>query len=336
MYIAGTEITITWIIPPSVDPLNAIDYDIRFFPADLNETYTDGAIVNYIYPSEFYSGSIQYVFTPLYVGLYQVYLTTGTADSYQVLDRKTFWCFEGAPQVEPSLDAISPGSTSGPLWVAPIIPIFPNTFMLQGVSTRYAWASGDASQHPSTKPYECIWAGRARWQSNDGPGTNQTMFGKWNPIGFDQSFMFVIGTSALQFYCQNGFATTSTQLPPFLDDERGWVKVTIDVTAQESYFYYSYDGQVWTQFGAQGILSGSYAYPDSLGSLGVPLTVGGLQTYEDWVPSETYYAKMQYTDLSVVHFEFDCEGYAGQSSFGPDPQGDTWNMNGGATLVLAP
>jgi len=227
MYIAGTEITISWIIPPSVSPLAATDYDIRFFPADLNETYTDGAIVNYVYPSEFYSGSIQYVFTPLYVGLYQVYLTTGTADSYQVLDRKTFWCFEGAPQVEPSLDAISPGSTSGPLWVAPIIPIFPSTYMLCGAQNYEAHTPNNAAHMP-TQAYEYIWGGRSKWQT----GTRREVFiDKWNAAGVEQSFIFYLHEDRrLRFIHQFNSRIESTVVMPMADDELVYVKGRVNVT----------------------------------------------------------------------------------------------------------
>ncbi len=113
MYIVGNEITITWVIAPTDSPLTAEDYDIRFVPSSLDGTYTDDAILTYVAPSALYAGSFTYLFTPNHVGRYQIYLTTGTAASHQVLNKKDFWVFKDAPSSVPSIVVYGPGSYPG-------------------------------------------------------------------------------------------------------------------------------------------------------------------------------------------------------------------------------
>jgi len=93
MYIAGNEITITWILAPTDTPLAATDYDIRFVPSGLDGTYTDAAIVNYVAPTALFAGSIQYLWTPAQPGHYQIFLTCGVAAAYTIKDKKDFWVF---------------------------------------------------------------------------------------------------------------------------------------------------------------------------------------------------------------------------------------------------
>jgi hypothetical protein len=77
MYILGNEITVSWVLAPTDSPLLASDYDISFVPSTLDGTYTDDGIINYVAPSEFYSGCLQYKFTPIADGHYRLALTTG-------------------------------------------------------------------------------------------------------------------------------------------------------------------------------------------------------------------------------------------------------------------
>ena len=110
MYIVTNEITITWVIAPTSSPLAASDYDIKIIPSDLNGTYTDAAIINYAPPDAIYAGNFQYKFTPTSPGLFQVFLTTGTAASYQILNRKDFWIFCASPTVAGSTIAVGASS----------------------------------------------------------------------------------------------------------------------------------------------------------------------------------------------------------------------------------
>jgi hypothetical protein len=122
MYIAGTEITITWVLPPTDTPFQyATSYDIRFVPSNLDGTYLDGVIddpvlVNYVRPTAGYPGSMQWLFTPLYIGLYQVYLTVGDDDDYDILDKKTFWAFADAPVSVASTEALGISKIAGSIY----------------------------------------------------------------------------------------------------------------------------------------------------------------------------------------------------------------------------
>ena len=97
MYLVGNEITITWILAPTDTPLVAADYDIRFVGSNLDATYTDAAVSNYIAPTINFAGSITYAFTPASSGHYKVLLTYGADTAYLVLDEKNFWVFGTAP-----------------------------------------------------------------------------------------------------------------------------------------------------------------------------------------------------------------------------------------------
>lgn len=114
MFIVNNEITITWVIAPTASPLAESAYDIKFSPSDLDGTYTDAAIINYVAPTAEFAGSIQYKFTPDKAGRYKIYLTTGTAASYVVLDKKNFWVFCAALTTAPSTEVLG---------LAPIVPV---------------------------------------------------------------------------------------------------------------------------------------------------------------------------------------------------------------------
>lgn len=92
-FIAGNEITITWVIEPTATPLLASDYDIRYVPSGLDGTYTNDDIINYKAPTAAYPGNLQHKFTPAQPGHYQIFLTCGVAAAYLVLDKKDFWVF---------------------------------------------------------------------------------------------------------------------------------------------------------------------------------------------------------------------------------------------------
>lgn len=97
MYLTNNEITVKWIIPPTDTPLLASDYDISIVLSSLAGTYTDGGIVNYSAPGVNFSGTLEYLFTPLAIGRYRLVLSTGTGASYTIIDEKDFWVFENAP-----------------------------------------------------------------------------------------------------------------------------------------------------------------------------------------------------------------------------------------------
>ncbi|MEE8599384.1 MAG: hypothetical protein V3S69_07775, partial [Dehalococcoidales bacterium] len=97
MYIVNTALKIRWLLAPTGSPLTSSDYDIRLVPPSLSGTYTDDGIINFTAPSATHSGVLEYDFTPLFPGLWKVFLTTGTGASYQVLEEETFWLFETAP-----------------------------------------------------------------------------------------------------------------------------------------------------------------------------------------------------------------------------------------------
>lgn len=106
IYLVNNEITITWVLEPTDTPLSAGDYDIEYTPSDLEASYTDGAIINYVAPTEFSAGSIQYAFTPTIPGRHKVNLTYGVGTAFLVLDEKNFWVFLSAPTTASSDDVI--------------------------------------------------------------------------------------------------------------------------------------------------------------------------------------------------------------------------------------
>lgn len=115
MYIVGNEITISWVLPPTGSPLTQADYDIKIIPSDLNGTYTDAAVTGFVAPSAGYAGSITYAFTPISTGRYMLWLTTGAAASYTILDEKDFWVFLEAPvstACDKAIGVISRGGVS--------------------------------------------------------------------------------------------------------------------------------------------------------------------------------------------------------------------------------
>ena len=127
MYIAGNEITVTWVLAPTDTPLSASDYDIKVIPSDLNGTYTDAGIINYVAPSEFFSGSMTYSFTPLTVNRFQLWLTTGTGASYTILDEKNFWVFGASPTSVACTRALGALSRPGAYADAPPLNITKST-----------------------------------------------------------------------------------------------------------------------------------------------------------------------------------------------------------------
>lgn len=106
MFIVDNEITITWLLDPTDTPLLAVDFDIKVVNSGLGITYTDDNIVNYIAPTAEFAGSIQYLFTPLQQGRYQIYLTCGVALAYLILDKKDFWVFCEAPDSAPVIEVL--------------------------------------------------------------------------------------------------------------------------------------------------------------------------------------------------------------------------------------
>ena len=144
MYLVDTEITVTWIIPPTDTPLVQGDYDISIVPSTLGGTYTDGGITTYVAPTEESSGYITYLFTPLAGGKYTLNLTTGTGASQVVLDEKIYWIFLSA--------SVSVGSTKviSALSYAKSPPTIPDASLSYGFSD-IDWYSMDAvSTDPST------------------------------------------------------------------------------------------------------------------------------------------------------------------------------------------
>lgn len=113
MYLAGEEITVTWVLGPTDSPLLASDYDISITFPDLNGTYTNDGIINYVAPTATTAGSLQYKFTSSTVGRVRLSLTTGTAASHDVLDEKDFWIFAAAPTSAASLKVLAASARPG-------------------------------------------------------------------------------------------------------------------------------------------------------------------------------------------------------------------------------
>ena len=120
MYIVGNEITVTWVLGPTDSPLAESAYDISIIPSNLEGTYTDAAIINYVAPTATTAGSIQYAFTPQYPGRWRITLTTGTGASYTVLEENHFWIFASASVSVGSNKVLSAISNPYPNFVGPV------------------------------------------------------------------------------------------------------------------------------------------------------------------------------------------------------------------------
>lgn len=114
MYIAGNQITVTWILEPTATPLLFSDYDIRIVEGDLDGTYDDADIAeaDYSAPCADRAGSITWTFTPNYPGHWKLQLTCGVAAAYLVLDTKNFYvfCYTADFTTEASTDVLGPSS----------------------------------------------------------------------------------------------------------------------------------------------------------------------------------------------------------------------------------
>ena len=97
IYLINNSITVTWVLGPTDNVIPEAEYDIQIITSGLEGSYTDGGIINYVAPTSITAGSIQYVFTPLAPGKYQLVLSTGEGNGYTELDKKDFWLFEQAP-----------------------------------------------------------------------------------------------------------------------------------------------------------------------------------------------------------------------------------------------
>ena len=97
IYLINNSITVTWVLGPTDNVIPEAEYDIQIITSGLEGSYTDGGIINYVAPTSITAGSIQYVFTPLAPGKYQLVLSTGEGNGYSELDKKDFWLFEEVP-----------------------------------------------------------------------------------------------------------------------------------------------------------------------------------------------------------------------------------------------
>lgn len=113
MYIAGNEITVTWVLGPTDSPQLSTDYDIDFVLSPLTGSYTDDGIINYVAPTAITAGSLQYQFTPEAVGRYRLALGIGTGLAYTVLDHKDFWIFSESPTSAASTKVLAASARAG-------------------------------------------------------------------------------------------------------------------------------------------------------------------------------------------------------------------------------
>jgi len=107
MYIVGNEITVTFVLPPQ-DPVPVeADFDVQFVPSTLEASYTNAGVTSFTAPTTTVAGLLTYAFTPASLGLFHLFISTGTADSYEVLAESRFWVFLEAPVTANSVIAHS-------------------------------------------------------------------------------------------------------------------------------------------------------------------------------------------------------------------------------------
>ena len=108
MYLLNAPTTIEWEILPTASPPALGDLDLLILDPIGNVTYTDTPIVaeDYTPPTITTPGTVTYVITPQYEGLWRIRLVTGVAASYQILSKVEMFVFDNTLVTSPYTDEI--------------------------------------------------------------------------------------------------------------------------------------------------------------------------------------------------------------------------------------
>lgn len=108
MYLLNAPTTIEWEILPTISPPALGDLDLLILDPIGNVTYTDAPIAaqDYTPPTDTVPGTVTYVVTPQYEGLWRIRLVTGTSASYQILSKVEMFVFDNTLVTSPYTDEI--------------------------------------------------------------------------------------------------------------------------------------------------------------------------------------------------------------------------------------
>ncbi len=171
------------------------------------------------------------------------------------------------------------------------------------------------------------------------PASAKTIISK-DAAGSDRSWnFFLLATGAVEFDTSaNGSSFNvhvSTASVPFANGSPGWVRATLDVdngSAQHVVrFYTSTDGVTWTQLGAAVTTAGVTSIFNSTARVEIGSFNSGL-TFN--LAAGVYYAELRNGIDGTVVARFDAEdGESGDTSIVSSATGETWTINGSASLV---
>jgi hypothetical protein len=108
MYLLNAPTTIEWEILPTDTPPALGDLDLLILDPLGGVTYVDAPITagNYTPPTLTVPGTVIYVITPQYEGLWRIRLVTGTSASYQILSKVEMFVFDNTTVTSPYTDEI--------------------------------------------------------------------------------------------------------------------------------------------------------------------------------------------------------------------------------------
>ena len=108
MYLLNAPTTIEWEILPTASPPALGDLDLLILDPIGNVTYTDAPIQvgDYTPPTDTVPGTVIYVITPQYEGLWRIRLVVGNASSYQILSKVEMFVFDNTLVTSPYTDEI--------------------------------------------------------------------------------------------------------------------------------------------------------------------------------------------------------------------------------------
>ena len=166
--------------------------------------------------------------------------------------------------------------------------------------------------------------------------TNQNMIGIWDSLN-DRTWLFHIATTGeLDIDIFDGASTTaytSTEIPPWKDGQKMWVRFTWDAdngSNSVGTWYISFDGVDWVQLG--GAIEQT-THVMNTGSA-TPLDIGRVASGPQYHPCSIYSFKFYkgFGDDAVLTVDFNPADYVRSSTWVSSLTGETWTINGSAEV----
>ena len=164
------------------------------------------------------------------------------------------------------------------------------------------------------------------------PATTGVIASKYSTTGANRAYLFALSnTGALTTWYTsdgiNGVGSSSTVATGFADGTAHWVRTRLNTTDGTCTFYTSEDGVTWAQLG--GVIAiGTVPIIDTNARLEVGAGFGG----STWVfEGDIYRAKI--IDDATLVADFNPSDYVSGTTFDSRSTGETWTLNGTATIV---